>query len=173
MTLATNFTVPRRLRIEPFGKRPGWGEDDPIWWNRLARDGWSLVSYPTGTTNQLGAKVWVEFNPAITWRKHHPKSPKRYSLEMSITGIKERDGPWYMTEHSVVKDAGYLDKIGRSDWADWDRSGDLLFAMDGCIYRTPYQDGTLARLEDAKKIADFSKLKFEARIAPEKALRWR
>lgn len=172
MKLADSFAIPKWLSIEAFGKRPGWGEDDPIWSNRLARDGWSLVSYPTATKDEFGAKVWMEFSPPIKWRKRHPKSPNKYSLEMSITGIKERDGPWYLTEHSVLRDEVNLDKIGRSDWADWDQSGDLLFAIDGCIYRVPYKPGALAALEHAKKIADFSKLKFEPRAAPKKALCW-
>jgi len=33
--------------------------------------------------------------------------------------------------------------------------------------------GVLEQLEDAKKIADFSNLKFEQREAPRKALRWK
>jgi hypothetical protein len=66
-----------------------------------------------------------------------------------------------------------LDKIGRSDWADWDQSGDLLFTMDGGIYRLSCDGGELVPLENAVNIADFSQLKFETCAAPEEARRWR
>lgn len=172
MALAAGFSVPRWLKVYPFGDRPGWGEDDPIWSTRLQRDGWSLVSYPAGTKDDFGTKVWIEFSPAITWRKPNPVSPKRYSLVMAITGIKERGGPWYLTEHTVNRQEEHADKLGRTDWADWSHSGDLLFAMDGCLYRVPCKRGTLGELESAAKIADFSKLEYEPKKAPEIATRW-
>lgn len=170
--LAGDFSLPSWLALKQFGDRPGWGEDDPVWSERLKRDGWTLVSYPTKTKDDFGAKVWIEFAPPITWRKKNPKCPKRLSLEMSITGFKERDGPWYLTEHSVVRNHGKADKVGRSDWADWSNSGDLLFAMDGCLYRAPCKGGILTPLEDALKIADFSRLRFEACEASSEARHW-
>ena len=134
LKLAEGFSVPKWLKVKQFGARPGWGEDDPIWSERLKRDGWKVVEYPTRTKDDYGAKVWVEFSPPIRWRKVNPKWPKRYSLDMSIVGIKEKDGPWYLIEHSVISNDGKTDNIGRSDWADWSQSGDLLFALDGCLY---------------------------------------
>jgi len=172
MRLAEGFSHPSWLKVKQLGKRPGWGEDVPIWEERLERDGWTLVSHPTGTKDDFGARVWMEFTPPIKWRKRNPRWPKRYSLEMSITGLKERDGPWYLTEHSVARNEVESDGIGRSEWADWSQSGDLLFTMDGCLYRAPCRGGVLAPLEDAMKIADFSKLQFEAREAPDEARRW-
>jgi hypothetical protein len=170
MLLANNFALPKRITVEPFGKRPGWGEDDPIWSERLKRDGWTLITYPTGS--EFGTKVWVEFAPPITWRKPNPICPNQYSLEMSILGLHQKDGPWYITEHSVIDQKDKADKIGKTDWADWSQSGDLLFAMDGCLYRVPRNGQTLAPLEDAVKIADFSNLRFERCEAPQEAQRW-
>lgn len=166
MELGSGFSLPRSLRVKPFGKRPGWGEDDPIWPERLKRDGWSLVSHPTKTKDDFGGKVWIEFSPPLVWRKPNPVWPKRYALEMSISGLKERNGPWYLTEHSIIRNDGIADRIGRSDWADWSYSGDLLFAMDGCLYRVRSRNETLDPLEDSIRIADFSKLLFENRQAP-------
>lgn len=172
LKLADGFSLPNWFKMEQFGERPGWGEDDPIYSDRLERDGWECVQYPTGTKDDYGAKVWLEFSPPIKWRKPNPKWPHRYSLEMSIMGIKEKDGPWYLIEHSVKGTGNQIDKLGRSDWADWSHSGDLLFALDGCLYRSPCKEGVLSRLEDATKIADFSKLKFEPVRAPDKYTRW-
>jgi hypothetical protein len=172
INLADGFSLPKWLKVKQLGERPGWGEDNPIWSERLKRDGWTLISYPTKTKDDFGAKVWVEFSPPLVWHKPHPVWPKRYSLEMSITGLKERDGPWYLTEHSVIMGNRNIDRIGRSDWAEWSTSGDLLFAMSGCLYRVRCKNGTLADLESAAKIADFSKMRFEKREAPEQMRCW-
>lgn len=176
MELAGKSVLPTSVKVEQFGDRPGWGEDDPVWSERLLRDGWHLVSYPTrdpfAIRGDVGAKVWVEFSPPITWQKPNPIYPKKYSLEMCMSGLNEIDGPWYVTEHSVIRDKNNLDKVGRTDWADWSYSGDLLFAMDGCLYRVPCHGGTLADVADAQKIADLSRLRFEPRESPEEARRW-
>jgi hypothetical protein len=172
MPLGEGFSIPNWLKVRQFGDRPGWGEDNPVWSERLKRDDWKLISSPTATKDDFGAKVWWEPSPPITWRKANPVCPKRYSLDMSIIGIKERGGPWYMTEHLVTRENGETDKLGRSDWADWSHTGDLLFAMDGCLYRVKCRKNILAPLEDAVKIADFTKLKFEAIKAPDTASSW-
>jgi hypothetical protein len=165
-TLAAGFKLPRRIRVEQFGERPGWGEDDPIWFQRLERDGWKLTSIPEKTKDDFGAKVSREFDPPIKWQKANPKFPKLHSLEMAILGIHERDGPWYLIEHSIIAKDGHSDRLGRSDWADWSHSGDLLFGMDGCLYRLTCNAGKLAPLEEAKRVADLSNLRFENRDAP-------
>ena len=171
LSLAEGFAVPRWLKLKQFGKHSGWGEDDPIWSERLQRDGWTLIDRPTATKDDFGAKVWVEYSPAIRWRKANPKWPKRYSLDMFIIGMKEKDGPWYLIEHSVNR-GEKTDKIGRTDWADWSPSGDLLFAMDGCLYRVPCNEGVLAPLEDSVRIADLTGLRFEPCAPPLSAKRW-
>src|SRR6266498_593203 len=57
MGLAEGFTLPKGLRVEQFSGRPDWAEDDPIWSQRLVRDGWELVSYPTSTKDEFGSRV--------------------------------------------------------------------------------------------------------------------
>lgn len=166
MNLAHGLRLPKLIRIEQFGERPGWGEDDPIWSARLQRDAWELVSYPTKTKDELGSRVSWEPDPPIKWHKPHPKFPTQYSLEMEIVGIHERDGPWYLTEHSVIDARGKVERLGRSEWADWSRDGDLLFAIGSKLYRAKHDQGHLSSLEDASVIADFSDLKFENREAP-------
>lgn len=172
MKIADGYPLPRSLKIKPFGEYSGRGEDDPVWSTRLKRDGWTLINFPTTVDQDFQAKVTWELSPPITWRKPNPKWPKRYELEMSYAGIGERNGAWYMTEHSLVRDKTHFDKIGKSDWADWDRSGDLLFAMDGCLYRLGCENGVLKDLEDATKVSVFTTMKFESREAPKNALRW-
>jgi hypothetical protein len=172
MALGDGFTVPQWLKVRQFGDRPGWGEDDPVWSERLKRDDWKLMSFPAGQKFDFNAKIAWEFSPPIIWRKLNPVCPKHYSLDMSIVGIKEKAGPWYMTEHAINGENRKADKLGRSDWADWSHTGDLLFAMDGCLYRVKCKKNVLAPLEDAIRIADFTRLKFESVKAPDAATRW-
>jgi hypothetical protein len=42
----------------------------------------------------------------------------------------------------------------------------------GCLYRAPCKEGILVALEDATRIADFSKLQFEPIEAPPEFRRW-
>ena len=73
MELATGYSVPRWLKVTQFGQRPGWGEDDPIWPERLKRDGWELGSYPSDdeTKEDRGGKILVGVYPS----PHLPKIP--------------------------------------------------------------------------------------------------
>jgi hypothetical protein len=172
MALGQGFSLPRRLAVQQFGDHPGWGEDDPIWSERLRRDGWILIDEGKLAKREWKAKVWIEFNPARRFRKPHPALPHRYALEMAILGLKEKDGPWYLTEHFIVRYKDATESIGRSDWADWSHSGDLLFAQDGCLFRVRRRGDVLASLDTKVKIADLSSLAFEAREAPEEARNW-
>jgi len=166
LSLAEGFRLPRSIRLEQLGDYPGRGEDDPIWSARLERDGWKLVSYPTKTKDDFGSRVGWEPDPPIKWQKPNPKIPKRYLLEMAIVGVIERNGPWYLIEHSVIDSEGKVEKLGRSEWADWSRDGDLLFSMGGALYRTRCEPVGLRPPEESSLLADFSDLKFENREAP-------
>lgn len=72
MQLASGFQVPRWLRVSPFGEHSGWGEDDPIWSERLRRDGWTQASEGRYRKNSFDAKVWITFEPPMIWEKPHP-----------------------------------------------------------------------------------------------------
>jgi hypothetical protein len=172
MALANDFTVPKWLAVQQFGERPGWGEDDPIWAERLKREGWVQIGQGAVARQDYNAKVWCEFSPPIVWRKPNPVWPKRYTLLMSVVGLKERDGPWYLIEHSLLGGEGLAEDIGRTDWADWSRSGDLLFAKGGCLFRVVRRNNSLCSVAAAVKIADFSNDEFEPREAPEEMRHW-
>jgi hypothetical protein len=172
ISLAPEFSLPSWLLVGSCGEWSGRGEDDPIWSCRLARDGWKLTSYPEKTRDDHGAKVWIEYDPPITWEKPHPLWPKKFTLRMSIRGIKERNGPWYIIEHSLHGTDGFQSAIGRSEWADWSPDGDLLFAQSGCLYRLRPSKRELGPIEESEQIADFNDLSFQRGKPPEKALLW-
>jgi hypothetical protein len=172
MTLAERFRVPGYVDIHPFGDCSGAGEDDPVWTNRLERDGWIRVSGGRVVKEDFKAQVWITFDPPVVWEKKHPLASERYVLRMEIHGIRERDGPWYVTEHSVVTDGTVSHKIGRSDWADWDASGDLLFATGASLRRLVYAPPVLAAVEETRQLIDLESLAFTPRGAPESAQQW-
>jgi hypothetical protein len=172
MTLAENFSIPRWMSVGQFGDHPGGGEDYPVWFAHLQRDGWQLVKTPDKTKDDWGAKVKWEYDPPFVWQKPHPLKPGDYTLQMSIIGVKETDGPWYLIEHTVTGSKGYFGAVGRSEWADWSPTGDLLFSQAGCLYRLSYKNGEFGPIEASQQIADFSVLEFQRCEAPESAQLW-
>ena len=142
MELADGFRVPKRIEVRPFGPHSGGGEDYPVWFKRLERDGWSQSDEG--------------------WEK--PRDP--YVLRMAILGVGEKNGPWYLIDHTVVDKAGKeVLSLGESDWADWSKSGDLLFAKDGKLWRLRIPGEPVI-------VADFSDRVFEEREPSSAALQW-
>jgi hypothetical protein len=163
MALAEGFAVPKSMRVGPMGDASGWGEDNPVWDLRLVRDGWIHNSAGQVAREEPGARVWIGFDPPAVWEKPH----RGHTLRMTIYGIHERTGPWYVIEHDVVSEDGAVHALGRADWADWSFAGDLLFARNGILYRASAGD-----LANPRAIVDLSELSFTARRAPAEAMRW-
>jgi len=150
----------RQLRIS---SRAEWrGEDAPVWNTTLRREGWELVA-EGGWSEQGEVKgfAWKARSPVI-WRRPHPRLP--FALEMRIDGIHQLGGPWYLTSYCVVNDSGevVLDLEAR-DWANWQTSGDLLSAHNGCLYR---QVVTTDGPQPARLLVDLSDQTFEPITAP-------
>jgi hypothetical protein len=164
---AEGFEVPRTIAVNPLGDHAGRGEDDPIWSIRLERDGWQLKRRGKYRQNKGKPRLWIEY----VEKELRAKTLGAWTLEMLFAGIKETDGPWYVMEYRVVDRHGnvVLD-VGRADWADWSRDGDLLFAKDGCLFRAQMNNNRgPARPE---KLIDLSGLKFSAVEPKPEATRW-
>jgi hypothetical protein len=174
MKLAKGFELPANVRVTSFAERSGWGEDSPIVDMRLSRDGWQCLQHATAVEHSIGAAVWMEWNPAWIWSRPHPRFKDTYELRMYIKGLHERDGPWYIAEHSVEdKKTGSVLELGRTDWADWCHSGDLLFASQGKLFRLGFSaDGALLQLADARLLIDLSGHTFRELAAPDSAKEW-
>jgi hypothetical protein len=137
--------VPHPIRVGLF-PGAGSGEDWPIYGARLARDGWTLV--------QTG--IYARPSPIDSGMR----------LEMRILQRGQRQGPWYRIDHALISGGGEA-VLADTDWADWDRNGDLLYARDGCLYRAPRGD-----LANMRQLIDLNGLAFEARPSPESARHW-
>jgi hypothetical protein len=154
------------------GKFGGGGEDFPMLHGRLVRDGWRLLS-PGGRDGPdfQRSPVW-KYDPPIEYARSRPKDAG-LEVRMRILGVSARDESWYQIEHWVVRvgkrgEELVLD-LGRAEWADWDRRGDLVFAKDGVLQRVKYPG---LDLEAARVIVDLRERKFVARAAPESAKKW-
>ena len=167
MKLAEQFHLPKPLRVEPFGSRPGWGEDSPLHEATLERDGWVLVDAGKAIEHKFSDPIWYTFDPPQTWSKQHPKSDK-YSLRFMITGYFRRGGTSRVTEAAVVC-GKHTVEMGELDWADWDTNGDLLYAKDGCLYRQRIAAG---KFGEARCLLDARTYKFRPLAPSAQALTW-
>jgi hypothetical protein len=168
MRLAAGYALPPWLAVEQLSEVAGWGEDDPVWSMRLERDGWVCTSGRSRQIEDRDGKVWITFEPPIVWEKAHPVEPRTAVLRMLLRGIRERNGAWYVIDHTVVTGSGETLLEG-TDWADWDHSGDLLYAAGASLYRRRYANGAIA---SPVLVADLSDLQFKNVAPPDEARHW-
>jgi len=139
----------------------GMGEDDPILLRRLSRDGWRhaqewQIEY-TRTT-----EGFVTYAPRIQ-RKQNPRGWQKMTLTTSITGFTRRD------DYSVRYAEGADQVLEGAEWADWDRQGRLVYALNGRIFA---QAAELIGQQPARELIDLNGNTFEPLEAPEWAKRW-
>lgn len=166
MAVADGFRLPKNTQVQALGTHAGRGEDDPIFSLRLLRDGWTLKQPAGGWKEKSKSRIYWEPNQRETWIK----PCDRWMLEMSLVGVNEKNGPWYVIEHQVLdSDGRSVASLGRSDWADWSQTGELLFARDGCLGRLPRKDGEFQQPEE---LVDLRQLRFQERSTPPEAKVW-
>ncbi|HYL97947.1 MAG TPA: hypothetical protein VEZ90_03250 [Blastocatellia bacterium] len=170
--LADGFHLKTRMRVSLYGEQPGWGEDFPIYHSLLLRHGWKCVSAGEEGEPDWRRKVVWEFTRPITYEK----TSAGFRLTMLIKGVSQKNDAWYWIDYEVLSDGGeLLFSLPRTDWADWDGNGDLLFARAGKLFRLKSSDfpGYQERGDEVlKQVADLSDLKFESVEAPAIATRW-
>lgn len=150
--------LPSKLQVREMGLFGRGGEDFPLLGMRLARDGWHAVG---------GARLPLEY------ARGRPKDPS-LALHMHILSVNERGGDWYVVEHRVIRREGRRAEValdlGRTEWADWDARGDLVYAKGGVLLRRRLQRGVLG---EPAVVIDLRDRTFVARPAPPEALVWR
>jgi hypothetical protein len=165
--LAEGLQVPSSIKVSALGDHAGRGEDDPIWLMRLERDGWHLKRRGKYRENKGKPRIWIEY----VEKELRTKPLGAWTLEMLFAGIRETDGPWYVTEYRVVDGhSNVVLDLGRTDWADWSHGGDLLFAKEGCLFRARMNKRTGPALPE--KLIDLRSLEFEAVVPAPEATRW-
>jgi hypothetical protein len=138
------------------------GEDDPVFSERLQRDGWDLK------------QEWVVENhgyPQMFTTSQAEVREKRNadgSLLLRLTRSIERVD--YAEEFAVsAEDGSVLFKIERASWADWDHRGRLVFARDGRVFVGQVSNSTLL---STRELVDLNAAEPVAVRSPEWASRW-
>jgi len=138
------------------------GEDNTVWFNVLERDGWSLMK--EGAFQRKG-RGWIATEPQ-TWEKFH--SRRKMRLEMATVGVHSSDRRYDM-HFRVFSDESDIVPPSAWDWADWDPSGDLVYAENGCIHRAKLRQ---RGIHSSKTLADFTEDKFSNVSAPLLLAKW-
>jgi hypothetical protein len=162
-----------RLRIGDLGEYAGRGEDDPIQWLRLTRDGWFWPEsgIPTETQHKSGSRFWITYDPPIIRRK--PIGRTGLFIQVSKHAMLEKAGRWNVETLEIVDGKKAVIPLGRVDWADLDHNCDVVFAAHGrlCRLKAPHRMNA-ADAGSARVIADLNVLAFEAVRPPPEALVW-
>ena len=97
-------------------------------------------------------------------------------LRRILKAIYQRDGRWYVEDFEVCTDSGEtVRRIEGATWADWQANSDLLFALDGKLYRLPsahVHERAHEPTEKTRLVADLSPLRFAQVAAPDWARMW-
>jgi hypothetical protein len=173
MALAKGFRLAKRMRVGPFGDRSGFGEDEPIHHERLVREGWTLLERDSQVRERATTDRWLTFDPPIVYRREIGVGRATATLELSIDGLMEQDGPWYLLSYRLLRDDAVIRDLGKADWADRSPNGDLLLAQDGRLLRlaSPMSSDGWATTNPVL-VTDLAPHRFESRIAPPSATQW-
>lgn len=160
------------FKVKPFGRYPGRGEDDPIYAERLRRDGWSVAPPTEAKEQSFDAPVWIVFDPphARTLKLTGGGKQRPLTLRVLTHGYHEKNGrSWVETADVLDHDGTTLRDFGRIDWIDTDRNGDILLAREGRLERL--RRGEI-RGGSPKLVADLHGMAFEPVEAPAWAQTW-
>lgn len=152
-------SVKSHFTIESLHDNAGWGEDHPIWEMRLIRDGWKCGEQEAGCLY-------------FYWKKSPADD---LILNMKTVSIFSKPPlPWYHMHYEICDTTGaIIVDLDRTDWADWDINGDLLYAKDGCIYRNHRRDIKAGKeLKATVKLIDLNNSVFEKIAPPKDYLQW-
>jgi hypothetical protein len=150
----------------PHHKPPGWlhvspktnqrGEDDPIFSERLARDGWTLKQ--EWKIKNLGHPKWLQTLQPEIWEKTGRNRKQVLRLSRSAKRLQFAD------EFSIIGQNKLRSTVVTgANCADWDQNGRLVFARDGKVFAGKLNDsGVWSETE----LADFNSSRPEPVRAP-------
>lgn len=115
------------------------GEDDPIYSERLERDGWRLEQ-EWKVENRGYPQMFSTTQPEIR-TKLRPGTSQSLQLIRSIHGLN-------CSEEFVLIDRRRSVNLDSASWADWDQQGRLVIAAQGRIYTGALdEDGNMVKHE--------------------------
>lgn len=160
------------ITVKPFGPYPGGGEDDPIYAERLTRDGWSVGPRTEAKEQSWKAPVWIVFDPPHerTLKLTGDGKQRPFTLRVLTHGYHEQGGrSWVETADVLDHEGALLHDFGRIDWIDTDHNGDILLSREGKLERLRRGD---IKAGTPKLVADLHDMTFEPLEAPAWAQTW-
>jgi hypothetical protein len=150
---------PKALKVRPNPK--AHGEDDPLYSERLTRDGWDLID--EWKVDFLGLpEMFKTLQPERRQRRH-------LNSELAIELTRRLDGLKYRERFALLGTQGTLPNLERADWGDWDHRGRLIVLRGGRLSVADVHDTRLSPLRD---LVDLTPDRPEPRVAPDWARRW-
>jgi hypothetical protein len=139
------------------------GENDPLYSDRLTRDGW-VVQQEWKVSYKGLPDFFVTETPEIRVRQHRSRN---YQVIMT----RRIDGLGYRESFNVTNRNGQsVADVGRVNWVDWDQNGRLVVLKDGKL-SVGIEDLEMESFR-VRELADFNSLTPESELAPEWATRW-
>lgn len=150
---------PKGLIVHPNPR--AHGEDNPIYSERLTRDGWTLID--EWKTEFLGLRECYRTLQPERRTRRHPHSPLAIQLMRRLDGLKYRE------QFAITGATGTVPSVEQADWVDWDHRGRLVLLRDGRVSAAEVGDGTVGPL---RELIDLNPDRPEPRVAPDWARRW-
>lgn len=147
--------------LEVILKDGGCGGDEPIFSERLERDGWILRQEWKGESRTT---------PSYQFRTVQPEIREKANGPQLIRLIRSKKFHDFSDEFAVVSGEGKMvTSVDRAGWVDWDQQGRLVFVRDGRIFSGRIEaDGRLAE----HQLSDLNSSKPSPLAPPKWATTW-
>lgn len=146
--------TPRGLEV--ITNRLASGEDDPVFFSRLKRDGWILKQDCKFKKEKVGYSL---VRPTIFWKRG-----PREALTLVMTGTHDWQVYLFRIRHGNGETA-----LEGAEYAEWDHRGRLVFVRAGKMFAaTVDDDGHI----DEQELADFDGNKVDRKHSPDWAKQW-
>jgi hypothetical protein len=132
---------PRAVFVTP--NPDACGEDAPVYYRRIARDGWAQVQ--EGSYDDSAAGEGITKQPEILERVG-PDGATRLELRVEAIDFQTPGGP-YIESFALRRPGAPGIPIGRARWADWDQAGRLVLAREGKLLAARVEGGGLVTTE--------------------------
>jgi hypothetical protein len=152
--------LPKGLKVEP--NPEACGEDWPVWFRRMERDGWWLVQEGAFPLTDNG---WRTEQPEV-WERSSRASGMRLRRSTDAISFQHLGGP-FMESFRLVLDTGEI-PVQNASWADWDQADRLVFARAGSLFAGVIENGRMVE----RKLIDLNANAPSPVEAPEFAKQW-
>jgi len=150
-------------RLQDAQETYGFLEGAQIWYENLNEEERRKVP-PAEQSAASKYEMFMTLDPPDVHRKSHGDC----ILEMKTFGFLETNGPPWVQEFRVLSRNGEeLVSVGKADWADWDKNGDLLFSKEGSLFRAKRE-----KLDSPEELINLSASKFKPITAPDEFMTW-